>query len=256
MIDRPARDKTVAAIEAYMNDEITAFAFDEAIFNVSDETDDESVRTLVMALWFFYDDLKDHKIVAGEEQWDILHRIILFLRSDTEIASRSDSGKEVKRIRRWSITQLAALGMMVLLAVIVWNFGESWELLIVWVAGGVLTWKIDRRIRKPLRDPLPEPDANTADTWPFDSPEEFRHAEQSVPDFHKRPFPPELAKRRIRNALLEMNIPFPRELLVLLKFIGWTIVLPLVLLGQIFPMWECRRTMVLNNNSRERSEAQ
>jgi hypothetical protein len=83
------------------------------------------------------------------------------------------------------------------------------------------------------------------EVFPFDSVPSLFRAAKSVPDFHKRPFPPELAQRRIRNALWDMEIHLPRPIELFFGFIGWTILLPLVLLGQLFPIYTCQRTVIV-----------
>ena len=240
MIDRAARDKMVAAIEAYLNDEIMAFDFDDALVDIACKTTDDAVKDMQYVLWFFYDDLKDHKIVASKEAWNLMCRIILFLRSNAEI--------ETKCVRQWSSTQMTTFGLIFLIAFLVWTVGASWTLLIAWIGTGMLTWEIDRRIRAPLRKAshdLP----NNIEVFPFDSVPSIFRAAESVPDFHKRPFPPELAKRRIRTGLsgflFNTEMHLPRPILLTFGFIGWTIVLPFVLLGQLFPLYHYQRTVIV-----------
>ncbi len=237
MIDRIAREKTVAAIEAYMNDEMKAFAFDDALYDIAAGTKDEAVREATQVLWYFYDDLIDHPIHANKFQWNFMYRIILFLRSNAEL--------EKKWIRRWSLTQIMAFGLALLLAGIGWTLGASWPLLIVWIVAGVLTWEIDRRIRAPHRNRLVGCPIDI-DVFPFDSSLDILRAARSVPDFHKRRFPPELADRRIRNRWLEAEIHLPRFILLPLGFVGWTIMLPFVLLGHLFPLYVCRRNVIIS----------
>lgn len=180
MIDRAARDKTVAVIEAYMNDEIKAFAFDDALCDIVRDTRDEAVREATQVLWYSYDDLKDHLIVTNKEHWNFLHRIILFLRSDTEL--------EKKWVRRWSSSQIVSLGLIFLLPLVAWIFGASWPFLIAWITAGVVTWEVDRQIRAPQRNRLVGCPIDS-DAFPFNSSLDILRAARSVPDFHKRRFP-------------------------------------------------------------------
>ncbi len=243
MIDRPARDQLVAAIEAYMNDEITAFTFDEAI-NAIPETRDEAVREASVFLWYFYDDCKDHLIVAQKEMWNAMYRMILFLRSDADLETQWHS--------YWSATQVAAGGVLVLFILLAWIYGMNWPLIIAWIAGGVFAWGMNRWVREPLRSKQEK--QKREDLFPFDSIMDIFHARQSVPDFHKKPFPPELAKRRIRSGWLEMNINIPG-----IDFLGrclWIIFSPLILFRQMFPIQVMRRSYRfqsrLENEKRER----
>ena len=239
MIDRVARDKMVVAIEAYMNDEIKAFAFDDALSSITCKTKDSAVIEVSQVLWFFYDDLTDHKICACKETWNLMYRIILFLRSNAEI--------ETQCRRLWSSTQIMAFGLILLISLLVLTVGASWMLFIAWIGAGVLTWEIDRRIRAPLRKEWHDP-PGSIEVFPFDSVPSIFCAAKSVPDFHKHPFPPELAKRHIRTGLIgflfNTQIHLPQPILLAFGFIGWIIVLPFVLLGQLFPLYHCQRTVI------------
>jgi len=226
MIDRDARDKMVAVIESYMNDEIMAFAFDDALNNI--ETKDEAVKEARAILWFFYDDLKDHKIVANKEQWNLLCRFILFLRSDAEL--------EIKRKYQCTEIQAIALCLIILISLLAWTVGASWILLLAWVGAGIFTWEVDRRFLAPLREQWNGCSTDNIEVFPFDSVPNIFRAAKSVPNFHKHRFPQELAKRRIRNTWLEMNIHIPRPILLPFVFVGWIIALPCVLLMQLCPV--------------------
>ncbi|MDR0327001.1 MAG: hypothetical protein LBI05_01755 [Planctomycetaceae bacterium] len=239
MIDRVARNKMVAAIEAYMNDETTAFIFSDALADIAGKTEDAAVKEASQVLWYFYDDLKDHKMVASKESWNLMYRIILLLQSNVEV--------EKTWTRQWSSPKIIALGLILLLAWLTWTIGGSGIWMIVWLGTGLLTWEIDRRIRAPFRNEwndLP----NNIEVFPFDSVPSIFRAAKSVPDFYKRPFPQELAQRRIRNGLsrfLDVQIHFPRPMMLFFGFIGWTIVLPVVLLVQLFPLYHCQRTVIV-----------
>jgi hypothetical protein len=139
-----------------------------------------------------------------------------------------------------------AFGLILLIALLAWTFGESWTLLFAWIGTGMLTWEIDRRIRAPLRKASNDPPSNI-EVFPFDSVPSIFRAARSVPDFHKRPFPPELAQRRIRltDTLFPTQIHLPRPIQLFFGFIGWTIVLPFILFWQLFPLYHCQRTVIV-----------
>jgi len=237
MIDRATRDETVAAIEAYMNDEITAFAFADTTHRIATGTKDEAVGEAVETLWYFYDDITNHKIVANKEEWNLMQRFILFLQSDAELATKCE--------RQWSVTQIVALCLIAFIVLFAWIFGESWILFITWIGAGALTWEIDRRFRAPLRA------GRLIDviTFPFDSSLDIIRAARTVSNFHKRRFPQELAKRRIRNGWLgrlgDAQIHIPRPILLPFAFIGWTIILPCVLFWQLFPLYVHQRAVII-----------
>ena len=58
MVDRAARDKVISAFEAYLDDQITAFEFDDRLQEIASE--DLTVNEVIHAAWFHYDDCKDH----------------------------------------------------------------------------------------------------------------------------------------------------------------------------------------------------
>src|SRR5438067_5986538 len=123
MIDRIARDKLIGAISEYLNDAITAFAFDDRIGEVAAATGDETVRHIVDALWFHYDDCKDHKVVLTTEEWNYFQRLILVLQSESHI--------QMSRSRRWSIRQAVALAALSCFAVLLLYFHFSYWLVAV-----------------------------------------------------------------------------------------------------------------------------
>ncbi|MGF1482844.1 MAG: hypothetical protein ACFBZ8_00600 [Opitutales bacterium] len=63
-------------------DQLTAFAFHDAIEQVYFSTRDASARDIVDVLWYFYDDIDDHYIELDEQGWKFFERIRLFLASD------------------------------------------------------------------------------------------------------------------------------------------------------------------------------
>jgi len=236
MIDRDARDKMVAAIESYMNDEIKAFAFDDALNDI--ETKDEAVKEARNILWCFYDDMKDHKIVANKEQWDLMCRFILFLRSDADL--------EIKRKYQRTKIQAVALCLIIFISLLAWTVGASWLLLLTWVGAGIFTWEIDRRFLAPLREQWSSCSTGNIEVFPFDSVSNIFRAAKSVPDFHKRRFPPKLAQRRIYNAWLErISIHIPPLILLPFVFVGWTVALPFVLLIQLCPVCVNQRVVTI-----------
>lgn len=234
MIDRPARDRVIAAMEAYMNDEITAFAFDEALNDIS--SDDAAVNEATVFLWYFYDDLIDHPIHATKELWNVMYRIILFLQNDADL--------ETEWLSRRSVTQGVAGGMLallVLLALLAWKFGVAWPLLAGWVAGGVLAWVISRWFRAPLRKEPEE--AEDEILFPFDSRKDIFHAARSIPGFRKKRFPPEFAQRRTRSRLHESCIELTAWLYwIPLICVLWLIFTPVILFHQMFPIQVERRS--------------
>jgi hypothetical protein len=92
MIDCAARNEVIAAFEAYLDDTITAFEFDDRLQEIDSE--DRTVNEVVRAAWFHYDDCVDHKVHLSKQEWDYFQRLLLILRSDAELSS--------SEMRRWS----------------------------------------------------------------------------------------------------------------------------------------------------------
>ena len=98
MIDRSARDQVISAFEAYLDDQITAFEFDERLQEI--ESGDRTVNEVIRAAWFHYDDCTDHKVHLSKPEWDYFQRLLLILASDAELSWSHSS--------RWSGDHLVA----------------------------------------------------------------------------------------------------------------------------------------------------
>ena len=59
------RDALAEAINRYLGDTIAAFALDEAVSEIGARTKDGTVKQVVAMLWYHYDDVDDHKVVAS-----------------------------------------------------------------------------------------------------------------------------------------------------------------------------------------------
>jgi hypothetical protein len=84
-VDRQQRDLLLSAIDRFLNEELTAFSFDDEIFDLKDRADDETVRQIIDELWCFYDDCDDHKVVLDQISWNYIQRLRLLLTSDAEL---------------------------------------------------------------------------------------------------------------------------------------------------------------------------
>lgn len=100
MVDRKARDQIAAALQSYMDERITAFELNEALWEIA--TPDKTAREIIYALWFFYDDITDHSIVASRDDWDYFNRLLLLLQSEGEL-------ENAKTQHRWTIRQCIAM---------------------------------------------------------------------------------------------------------------------------------------------------
>ena len=218
MIDRKARDETAKAIRSYMSEGITAFEFDEALFKVESGTRDATVRSVVQTLWYFYDDCKDHKIVASKEEWDLFHRLLLLLESDGELET-------THRRREWHpLHGVAALLLLVFIAIAI-RVGWGDHLIAYALPFGppsmLLAWLNGRRRRKSMRR------AEVA-LLPYPSFASLRAVRKRVGIFSRRKYPKTMANRKIRG-------PIERRITLLPSYILWCMFSPVVLLIQSVP---------------------
>ena len=109
----------IETIRSYMDDQITAFQFDEMLTEIASETEDKTVRSVRYDLWFYYDDCKDHNVVASKQVWDFFNRVLLLLASDAEI--------QVVRVwRSWHADQMAAAISLACFIGLVVRTGTRW----------------------------------------------------------------------------------------------------------------------------------
>jgi hypothetical protein len=214
MIDRAARDQVISAFEAYLDDQITAFEFDDRLQQI--ESKDRTVNEVIHAAWFHYDDCKDHKVLLTKPEWDYFQRLLLILVSDAELSSSHSS--------RWSWDHLIAwlaLAAFVGVAVVA---GWDWHL-ILWAAPfGIVSILISiyRRRREPEFGP------RKVACTPFESVSQIRWLQRRFPRFQKRKYRFEIGGRKIRSKGEEsLNRVF--------AYCYWLVFSPLVLLFQGFP---------------------
>jgi len=81
MVDKDNRLKAAAVIREFMNGALTSFDLEERFPSSSDK----ALRAVSIMLWFFYDDLLEHRLsrLTPKEQ-AIFKRCILFLQTDIE----------------------------------------------------------------------------------------------------------------------------------------------------------------------------
>lgn len=224
MIDRTARDRLASAIEEFLDDEISAFKFDDRINAVADETDDETVREVTHLLWHHYDDVIDHKVKLCQAEWDYFQRLLLLLRSDASLQSeRPDASARGEQPRRWTGRQTIALAGIAVFVVGLLLLGFGWQLLLVTIPLGVLSiW---------LSHWLPgeyETDNDYVRLTPYSSIAEMLAVHRTVPAFRKRRYPEAIMSRRIRSPLAE-------GFMKLLAGALWLVFSPVVLIFQALP---------------------
>ena len=206
------------AIRSYMNEESTAFQFDEALFEASTGTNDKTVQSVRRALWFFYDDCKDHKIVGTKEVWDYFNRVLLLLESDGEMET-------VRSWRQWHPLQGVAALLFLAFAVIAIRVGFGQHLFAYALPFGppsmLIAWLNARRRRQTV---------NTSETalTPFPSVSSLLAARRRAGGFMRRRYPKAVAGRRIRDPVIEKLMWVPWS-------IAWCMFSPAALFFQMLP---------------------
>ena len=192
MIDREARDELVDVIERYLADEITAFDFDEALGEFMGPRDDRTVRDVARDLWFYYDDVIDHEVVADKELWDFFQRILLLLKSDGEL--------ECSRRWRWTLRQAIALPALAAFVTVAALGGCTPIAVLMWIGIGCLAAGLARWRERDERSKYRE--AYLA--APFSSVSELLGVRRGVSGFRKTKYPEHVRDRRKRPELSEM----------------------------------------------------
>ena len=188
MFSRYDRDALVEVINRYLADDLTAFKLDDALSDIAARTKDETVKHVAEVLWYHYDDLEDHKVVASKEEWDFFQRLLLILKSDADLVE--ETGK-----RRGTARQTVAAVCLVVFAVVVARTGWGYHLFWATVPlGGVSVllklWHSGLEEAQ-LRQQTP--------LIPFGSVSELRSLRRKVRGFVKSRYPLRLGSRQIRG---------------------------------------------------------
>ena len=104
-VDRKARDEMAGALVAYLGGYITAHEFEDRCLDV--RTPDVSAKRVVDALWYYYDDLTDHRASMPLEAWDYHLRLLTFLRTDLQLEPLVTP--RMRRYRVWTMIVLVCL---------------------------------------------------------------------------------------------------------------------------------------------------
>ena len=223
IVDRKARDIVAAEVRRFLNGETTAFAFDDAIYDV--ESDDPTIRDIVYRLWHHYDDCKDHTVTLSKPEWNYFQRLLLILESDRHIES------ETTRTWRWS--QLFAIVGLLTFAVLVFQLGFGQHLLVVSIPFGLISMLIAY-----FRERTQQPDDSFVALTPFATFAELRDTYRDVDGFQKQRFRRELTDSRIRSDATNRIMMIP-------TWVAWLMFAPLVLLAQSLPERNSNTSVVL-----------
>lgn len=215
--DRESRAALADTIRQFLDERKTAFEFDEALDPFRDSRD-PTVRFVAQRVWFHYDDCQDHLVAMSKAEWDYFQRLLLLLESDCHITTAT--------VRRWSWTQMVALGCLCGYGWCVWQFGWGEQLLAFAIPFGIVSIAISV-LRCRTRPPAPYAEVLV----PFSSFAELSAAYCSARGFRKRRYPQAITTRRIRSRVAEFGLR--------LRFYSlWLMLSPLPLLVQTFPLTE------------------
>lgn len=219
VIDRNSRDRLAETIQLFLDDELTSFAFDDAIFEIASHAEDLTVDYATNSLWHHYSDCLDHQAVLSKPEWDYFYRLMLLLKSDGHVRvnkKKCSSGKS------------QGIAAICLVAVLAGAWAVGFNILAFFVfALGVLISMILASWRKRLVD------SSRQKYWglsPFASISQLRYFREKVSEFKKRPYPEDLSKRQIRSVWVEQIMFLP------MRF-AWMICSPLVLAFQVMPKY-------------------
>lgn len=229
MVIREDRDKLISMVNEYLHDNITAFEFDDKLWTLNN-SQDATVVHLRLELWYYYDDCKDHKIVASKELWDYFQRILLLLHTDAEI--------KITKRRHWHYTQWFAM-ILFAVAVCIYIFSVNWVLAVIihavlWLFS-YLIFKSQSSDEIRRREGIP-----WNFCYPYKNIQQLLTFRRKTPSFKKEPFPQKLNRRTIRPRILELKCE-------ILTFIAWVCFCPLVLLYQAIPSMLVQSILFVEN---------
>jgi len=222
-IDREARNRLAEEMRRFLAEESSAFQFDEAVTNIRQGTQDETVQNIAQAVWYFYDDIDDHFVAMTKDDWDYFQRLLLVLESNRHIRFQPR--------RCWSLTQLVAAFALVGFAGCIWQFGWGQHLLVFaiplgFVSMGIALW----RAKFERLD-----DRNSERLMPFSSLRELRATYGSVDGFQKSRYRSELKQAQIRSSLMHFALRLKTGA-------AWLLLSPIPLAFQTLPR---RRTKMM-----------
>jgi hypothetical protein len=221
MTNRTDRDLLISLLNQYISEEITAFELDEYLTELSYNTNDKTVKIVSNFMWHFYDDVKDHTIVASKEEWDLFQRLVLLLESDEELIEMIS--------KKYTIRQMLSLGLLCIFFYAWWKFGYNLKLLITsMLLGGfsiiISAWKEKEEQGK---------DDIIREIFPFENLHHLMKTRKKITGFKKKKYNRRLRRKSIRNPSMDMFMH-------LINMLAWLVYSPIVLLFQSMPEKETR----------------
>jgi hypothetical protein len=188
VFSRYDRDSLIEVINRYLNEELTSFKLDEALSEIGTKTKDKTVEQVVQMLWYHYDDVENHKVVASKEEWDYFQRLLLFLKSDAGIVQERGE-------RKWTARQAVAAVCLALFGLAAAKTGFGYHLLVVTIPLGIVSMLLSHwRSRDNARRLH-----NQTVLVPFGSISELLSLRRKVRNFVKARYPARLGSRQIRG---------------------------------------------------------
>lgn len=223
VVDRARRDDLAAVVRQFLDEDVTAFEFDERLDEFRNSPD-SAVRFVAQAVWFHYDDCDDHLVALAKPEWDYFQRLLLLLESNRCV--------QTKISRRWSLTQLIALLSLFGFLWVAFHLGWGYHLFIPAMPFGIISIGISRLQRTTVNvgpyDPIILPFATFSD---------LKSTYDSIV-FTKSRYPNRINARRIRS-------PFMNGVYQLQFYLMWLMLSPIALVIQALPRTEtCTRVIV------------
>ena len=237
-VDREERDKLIEIINRFINREITSFQYDDELFEElsyisEDSLTDQTIIKTRDILWYYYDDIVDHKAEFSKEAWDFHQRLILILKSDAHIREESKS-----HFTHFHPQAAIELSLFILSYFI---FGISMHLAVAYILIFIQSILLNRVKRKEI----PVYSEQERAVMPFSSVSEMAKVYKSVNDHQKIGYQAELqtASTLKTNPIIRFTSGIQTFLSGLISttllFICWLVFAPLIVLFQLAP---CRIT--------------
>ena len=192
MVDRANRDRLIKEIQNFLNHKTNSFDFDYNIDKIANSSNDKTIKIAREYLWYFYDDIKEHKASLNKADWDVIWRLMLILHSNKSLSS--------KREFNYSTAQVITFGYLLILAICYFIFGFNYQFLLLYFFGGILAIYLYYKKEEQKID---------YSIYPFSSIAEILQLKREHKEFKKPKFNKELEEVKIRSksekALLDIS---------------------------------------------------
>lgn len=218
-MDRKGRDEMIEALLAFMRMEARCAAFSARILSIM-ITDKGLKRIREELVLGFCDSYVDHFVSVSPERWDVLRRVIAFLRTDL---GAEPVRWTIKHWRQWAAVPF--LGLLSGAAVAAGLTGRWGILLLAWFAMGIV-WVF--LVPHPKFGPEV---VEQTKFWPFRTEEEWKACEHLLqgmdlpfydPSVHNRPIRTK-GEREAIDWLASLRIPYIVFLPITLVMAFWPI---------------------------------